>query len=105
MTQIGASAAHHFENRRRFKLSNTEVKIVNGLPELYLFGNKIAWIGNNNRLHWTMAGYPTKTTRERLAFLLRGQLYQRNFTQYYFGPGMDEAIEIDPYEVYAEDWK
>lgn len=104
MTQIGASAAHHFENRRRFKLSNTEVKIVDDNPEMYLLGNKISWV-RNGRLHWTMAGHPTKTTKDRLCFLLRGQLYQRNITQYYFGPGMDEAMEIDPHEVYVEDFR
>lgn len=102
MTQIGASAAYCFENRRRFRLSNTEVKIIDGNPEMYLFGNKIAWV-RNNRLHWTMAGYPTKTTKDRLEHLLKGRLYQRNFIQYYWNSDTDEAMEIDPDEVYAED--
>lgn len=106
MRRITFNALLAFEHRTRFKQSNTEVKIVDGLPELWLFNHKIAWINKNHRLCWTMAGYNTVTTRDRLnAILPQGRIWQCNFIPYYFGPGMEKEIEIDPYEVYSEVWK
>lgn len=106
MRSITFDALLAFGARRKFKRSNTEVKIVDGKPEMYLFGNKIAWLGDNNRLHWTMAGYNTVTTRERInAILQRGRVWRRNYTPYYFGDGMEKEIEINPNKIYVEDWR
>ena len=102
MRQISADAVLAFHCRRRFKRSNTVVKIVNGVPELWLFGNKIAWLCNN-KLHWTMAGHPTVTTRERLNAILSGTVWQNNHTQYYKAPGWAERIIINPNEIYVEE--
>lgn len=101
---ITIEACYAFNTKTRFKLSNTEVKIVNGNPEMYLFGNKIAWVANG-RLHWTMAGHPTATTRDRLNGLLRVAISQRKGKQLFvWDNDGDEIIEeIDPNKVYVDE--
>lgn len=67
--KISEEASKAFYSRKRYKKSNTEVKIVNGLPELYLFGNKIAWIKHNREIWFSLCGWNTVTTRDRLQAL------------------------------------
>ena len=102
MRQISIDAAIAFYSKRSFKRSNTVVKIVKGVPELWIFGNKIAWLCNN-KLHWTMAGHPTVTTRERLNTILSGTVWQNNYTQYYKASGWAEETIINPNEIYVEE--
>lgn len=66
---ISQKAANAFYAGRNFKLQNTEVTAhENGVTELYLHGNKIAErIGDVVR--FTLAGWNTVTTRERLRAL------------------------------------
>ena len=59
--QITEIMAHAFWSGESKKLSNTEVKNF----EMYLFGNKIAWY-QNGILYFTLCGWNTLTTRERL---------------------------------------
>lgn len=65
MRQIDIQVRDAFVNRKRFKSSNTKVDIVNGYPHLYLHGNLIAKMENNNLLI-NHCGWKTRTTRSRL---------------------------------------
>lgn len=87
MRKITEESAEAFENLQPFKKGNTEVKILgteNGVPcwaALYLFGNKIAEIHKNKRVHYmviTNAGHKTNTTKERLNGLKNVSIKQVN---------------------------
>ena len=99
--QISERAANKFKNNLKFKLSNTEVKVVDGQPEMYLFGNKIAWKANGIT-HWTLAGYPSSTTKERLNALLNGKIFQYRGNQYYSNWNVP-TVRIQDNKVYTED--
>lgn len=62
MRKISRQASYEFYNGGRFNKSNT--KVMNG--RMFLFGNCIAEYINDFVIAFTMAGYPTVTTRERL---------------------------------------
>lgn len=47
---------------------------------MYLHGNKIAWHGENGKIHATMSGWGTKTTRDRLNTLVT-RLGAKKFSQ------------------------
>lgn len=72
MRKITEQAQAAWDNRRPFKKSNTEVRVIDGVRILFLFGFKIAQdeVNGNGRptgeVLWTMCGYNTVTTRERL---------------------------------------
>jgi hypothetical protein len=61
MRQITELMAYCFYNNVNKSLSNTTVKD----GAMYLFGNKIAW-HENGKIYFSMCGYDTPTTRERL---------------------------------------
>lgn len=64
--KISKLASNAFYNREKFKLSNTEVKVLpTGEVELRLWGNLIA-LREYNKTYFTLAGWNTVTTRERL---------------------------------------
>ena len=86
--QITKIMAHAFWNGESKKLSNTEVKN----HEMYLFGNKIAWL-ENDKLYFTLCGWNTLTTRERLSGLGVG-ISQKNYKPIWNGQ------EIDTKKVY-----
>lgn len=90
---ITRNAVYAFESKRRFKKSNTEVRLVNGQPEMYLFGNKVAWM-QNGRIHFTLCGWNTVTTRERLSALV-GKITTKRGVPYWNGQ------EISSCGVYA----
>ena len=67
--KISNLAANAFYAGRNFKLQNTEVRVYdNGVTELYLHGNRIAQRepGSVHGVRFTLAGWNTLTTRERL---------------------------------------
>lgn len=66
MRQIDIEAKRAFLNNRKFKLSNTEVRIEDGQPHMYLHGNCIAKIDENGDLLINHCGWETSTTRSRL---------------------------------------
>jgi hypothetical protein len=66
MRQIDVEAKHAFLNNRKFKLSNTEVRLVDGRPHMYLHGNCIAKRDENGDLLINHCGWETKTTKSRL---------------------------------------
>lgn len=81
MRQITSKAVQAFYNRKNFTLSNTSVEVEDGVVKLKLHGNTIAGIDHNGT--WiTDAGWPTRTTFERLKglddvsiYTKRGQVY------------------------------
>ena len=62
MRKISKQASYEFWNNGTFNKSNT--KVING--KMFLFGNNIATKTGTVTLTFSMCGYPTVTTRERL---------------------------------------
>ena len=73
MRKISRLAALAFINERKFSRDNTKVRsfptIAGRMTELYLHGNVIAR-KRGGKIHLSLAGWPTVTTRERLNTLL-----------------------------------
>ena len=66
MRKITKEACKAFYDCKRYKKDNTEVKLdENGMPRLYLFDVMIAW-APLGIVWFSMRGYNTVTTRERL---------------------------------------
>ena len=66
MRKITKEACKAFYDCKRYKKSNTEVKLNSeGFPSLWLFGEMIAWISLGHII-FSMRGYNTVTTKERL---------------------------------------
>lgn len=64
--KISELASKAFYNREKFKLSNTEVKVLpTGEVELRLWGNLIV-LKKYDKVYFTLAGWNTVTTRDRL---------------------------------------
>ena len=96
MRKITKEASKAFFDRRRFKKDNTQVRISeSGNVSLWLFGYMIAWTFDG-KIYFSMRGFPTVTTRERLCGL---GIYvtQRNGEQYYKGQ------VINSWDEYATD--
>jgi len=107
MRKISKDAARAFCNNHKFNRDNTQVRsfptIAGTMTELYLHGNIIAR-KRNDKIHLSLAGYPTMTTRERLNTLLSElnksiRFYQHKHEQFasyeYFGsqsPKYDQPI-------------
>ena len=95
MKKISKLAARAFIEGKSFGRDNTSVMIERRTPEdshpnrrLYLHGNLIAEYTNARALKITLAGWPRRTTRERLNGLLtemgkREGVWQHNHEQYY----------------------
>lgn len=83
MRKITKEASKAFFDRRNFKKDNTQVVYENGEVSLRLFGYIIAWT-IKGRIYFSMRGFPTLTTRERLKGL-GIDIIQRNGEQYYKG--------------------
>lgn len=85
-------------DKQKFHLSNTSVELdCNGNVIMKLFGNIIARLEKyNNKIYFTMAGYNTRTTKDRLKSL-GITIIQKNFTPYYNGR------EISSYEWYSKE--
>ena len=69
MRKIESRMNDAISNNKDWKLDNTEVHTLNGVSYVYLFGNKIAEIGNSFiRLY--DGGWQTTTTKSRLNAIL-----------------------------------
>lgn len=67
MKKITEQATKAFYNFEEFKQSNTHTIVKNDSIELYLFNNLIASKQRNTaNISFTLAGYNTPTTKERL---------------------------------------
>ena len=65
MRQIDEQTRDAFIAKKRFKLKNTKIDIIDGEPHLYLHGHLIAKIEDGNLLI-NHCGWETRTTRSRL---------------------------------------
>lgn len=84
MRKVTQEICSAFEQRRKRTLGNTH---TDG-DALFLHGNKIAeWRGNDKWI--TIAGWQTKTTKERLNGLAGVSLSQKNFQLYLNGHEWD----------------
>ena len=121
MRQITQKTANAFFNRKALKMNNTEVKgryistngkgeeikDPNGYVEMYLYlhGNLIANFNQIQKgLYFTLAGWNTPTTRERLNGLLETygltcKVRQIKGRAYIQTPS--ELVEIDPSRTYV----
>ena len=81
MIQITKEAVDAFLNGYYYKKSNMEVTC----GEMYLHGNKIAWLDVNGQLWISHCGYRTNTTKERLNGLPGVDIRQRNYQWYVNG--------------------
>jgi len=103
MRQITRDAAIAFTWDRNFKRANTEVRVSPGGTQLLLHGNIIAarFKGGTQRVMYTMAGWGTPTTRQRLNGLLQylGHtntcVYQDRHQQFVWHEGKDYPIAPD----------
>jgi hypothetical protein len=76
MRKITKEAVHAFMENLPYKNSNTEVNPTNGNTGLFLHENMIAFkIGD--KIEITLAGWNTKTTRERLNGIPGVSVYTR----------------------------
>lgn len=66
MRKITEEAHRAFMRREKFKKANTEVRIVNGLPQMYLFNNRIAEMNSDGEICINTCGWMSRTTSERL---------------------------------------
>lgn len=88
MRTITELMARAFFNGETKKMSNTQVQN----HEMYLFGNRIAWI-YDGKLYFTLCGWNTLTTRERLKGL-GIDIKQKNGKLFFNGQ------EINDHEIY-----
>lgn len=107
MRKITYQVRRAFLNNEPFKLNNTQVTYnkFKGLDYretcILLHGNLIV-IKKNDRIQFSMSGWPSYVTRERLkaaGVIVR----QRKGKQYYLHPLNDNLIPIDPTKWYGLD--
>lgn len=102
MRKITEEAARAFANAQDWKLANTQVFSNGGAAFMELHGNKIAERGRRF-MTLTLAGWPTRTTRERLNGLLdyygfKFRFYQHQHTQFFGG------VDITGQKVMLDLW-
>lgn len=96
ITQLAEAA---FMCDKPLKTSNTAVYVEESETILFLFGNKIATKQRkNNSITFSMCGWGSPTTRERLE-AAQVRIAQRKGRQFYIKPNREE-IEIDPSATY-----
>lgn len=86
MRQITEQSVRAFFNRETFNKANMRVSTIDNGMHLFLHGNLIAKI-ENNQVYISDCGWQTPTTKERLNGVLNhcsgGYIYQENFVWYY----------------------
>lgn len=92
MRKITKEASKAFFDKRNFKKDNTQVIYEDGEVSLRLFGYTIAWT-INGRIYFSMRGFDTMTTKERLRGLGLNIITYRGIL--YFG-----RVPIDSYSEY-----
>lgn len=95
---ISEKSARAFNDNRNFKLNDTRVEVTANETSMYLWGNKIAW-KNSEGMFFSMCGYPTRTTKDRLS-ALGIQIGQKNYTQYWLNSYEGKPMEINSYNIY-----
>jgi len=89
MRKIETDMIHAIKRGKSWKSGNTEVYVNdNHCANVYLHGNLIAWINQDNDLRVFDAGWQTRTTKSRLnalctEFCQRGEgIFQKDFAWY-----------------------
>ena len=91
---ISKKAADAFNRFQNFKQANTRVQTDECGTRLYLHENLIAEHNNKGQIFFTLANWPTLTTRERLNAIHGLRITQIAGKQYANG------VEIDPNKWY-----
>jgi hypothetical protein len=91
---ISEKAADAFNRFQNFKQSNTRVQSDERGARLYLHENLIAEHNDKGQIFFTLADWPTLTTRERLNAIQGLRITQKAGKQYANG------VEIDPKKWY-----
>lgn len=87
--KISQMATNAFYSAKNFSQSNTAVRDFGTYVGLYLWGNRIASYEKTDRHVWfSLCGYNTATTRERLR-ALGIDIRTRNGSAYYNGAEID----------------
>jgi len=82
--------------RRSMTIGNTR---TDG-ESVWLHGNKIVERRGDN-LYWTLAGWPTSTTRERVNGIANAGVFQKDHCQFIAGrtpQNNDYDVPVDPHE-------
>ena len=89
MRKIETDMIHAIKRGKSWKSGNTEVYVNdNNCANVYLHGNLIAWVDQDNNLTIFDGGWQTNTTKSRLnalcgEFCLRGEcIFQKDFVWY-----------------------
>jgi len=104
MRQITQDAVIAFANDRPFRRANTEVRVLDGGTQLLLHNNIIAArFAGSGKVMFTLAGWGTPTTRERVNGLLQylghtTRVYQDKHEQFVWHQGKGHPIATD------DDW-
>jgi hypothetical protein len=87
MRTITQKAVNAFLNAQKFKLSNTEVKVLENVTILLYQSNPIAYLYNDPKrtLSIQNCGWFSNTTKERLNGLPNVRINQKNFVWYLNG--------------------
>ena len=94
MRKITQQASDAFFNRGNFKGKNTYVTCFATISHLYLFNNRIARRHEGDTF-FTLAGYNTATTRERLNGVLFGKITTKKGKVFYEKHGEKYELEED----------
>tara|TARA_R100000231_G_C5192436_1_gene124718 strand:- start:40 stop:333 length:294 start_codon:yes stop_codon:yes gene_type:complete len=85
MRKVTQDAVNAFMQHKKFRRGNTVVSVWKGYAKLYLHNNLIAEHHLDGRIRISNAGWPTRTTKERLNAIPHVSIYQRNFQWYLNG--------------------
>ena len=100
MRKITEQAVKAFYLNEKFSQGNTSV--IDGA--MYLHGNKIAVLDGKEGIKFSLCGWNTTTTRERLNGILygHGKIYQKKGVLFYSAT-KGKGIKIDECETYNLD--
>lgn len=90
MRKITQQAVNALYGQYKFKSGNTEIKNIDGIWCLYLYGSRIAQIKPTG-LEINHCGYLSTTTKERLNGLPGVSITQKHFRWYLNGSEMKEG--------------
>jgi hypothetical protein len=97
MRKITKEASNAFWGRSNYNNSNTSVVCIGNEVQMWLHGNKIATLNNNNVLTIASCGWETNTTKERLNGILSDigmYIVQKKFKWYICKHNVLDSVEF-----------